>query len=68
MLDMTANGAYHLLHPGKREAPENEAMEAREEQVPLINIWFTLCKLVTYSITNTIFLNKYPSSKIYNAM
>ena len=40
---MTANGAYHLLHPGKREAPENEAMEAREEQVPLFNIYFTLC-------------------------
>ena len=33
---MTAGGEYHLLHPGKREAPE--AMEAREEQVRLIKI------------------------------
>ena len=33
---MTAKGPFHLLHPGKREAPE--AMEAREEQVLLINI------------------------------
>ena len=35
---MTVGGAYHILHPGKREAPDNEAMEAREEQVPIIII------------------------------
>ena len=38
MLDMAPGGAYDLLYHGKREAPENEAMEAREEQVPQINI------------------------------